>query len=300
MRRLDPPQIGTREAFRMCISAKINPPMKALLSSYEGVIMIASDMYEQACRTSTLHHMHPAAFTPSPPLGKRDRDALIAMYERRMGPRYPGRPVYEEARNRKAKCPMCGVGAVRQVDHHMPKSIYPYLAVVPINLLPICSDCNFAKKDQSPTCYAEQTLHPYFDDVDHDRWLRARLITRSPDGQVLHARPQDSPASWAIEFYVDPPSSWDANLAERVRYHFDTFKLAPLYEDQAADDLPGIELSIEEAFQAGGAPDVRAHLEGLARSRARQHQNSWTVALYEALSADHWFCSGGFRQVAAG
>ncbi|MDX3318888.1 hypothetical protein PV415_18360 [Streptomyces sp. ME03-5684b] len=299
MRRLDPPQIGTQEAFRMCISAKIGLTMRTLLSSYELRVLIAAGAYEQACRASTIHQLEPAAFGPLPHK-KRDRDALIAMYERRMGPHHPGRPVYEEARNRKTKCPMCGVGAVRQVDHHMPKSIFPYLAAVPINLLPICSDCNFEKRDRAPSCYAEQTLHPYFDDVDEDRWLRARLITRSADGRSFQAKPLDSPASWVIEFYVDPPSSWNANLAERVRYHFETFKLAPLYEDQAADDLPGIELSIEEAFQAGGAPDVRAHLEGLARSRGRLNKNSWMVALYEALAAHDWFCSGGFRQVAAG
>lgn len=229
--------------------------------------MIAADAYEQACRTSTLHHLRPAAFAPLSHQ-KRHKDALIAMYERRMGPGHPGRPVYEEARNRKTKCPMCGVGSVRQVDHHMPKSVYPYLAAVPINLLPICSDCNFEKKDRAPACYAEQTLHPYFDDIDEGRWLRARLITRSADGRVFQANPLDSPASWVIEFYVDLPTSWDAKLAERVKYHFKTFKLGLLYEDQAADDLPGIELSIEEAFQAGGAPDVRTHLAGLARSRA--------------------------------
>ncbi|WP_240805580.1 hypothetical protein [Streptomyces sp. A1547] len=299
MRRLDPPRIGTQEAFRMCVSEKISQSMRVLLGKYERRIMLAAEAYEQACRTATLHQMHPASYSPVPHV-KVEKDALIGMYERRMGPRHPGRPVYEEARNRQTKCPMCGVGAVRQVDHHMPKSVYPFLAAVPINLLPICSDCNFEKKDHAPTCYAEQIFQPYFDNIDDDRWLTARLITRSADGRVYQAKPLDSPASWVIEFYVSPPPSWDENLADRVKHHFETFKLAPLYEDQAADDLPGIELSIEEAFQAGGAPDVRAHLEGLARSRARQHKNSWMVALYEALAADDWFCGGGFRQVAAG
>jgi hypothetical protein len=299
MRRLDPPKIGTEEAFRMCISAKISLSMWNLLKSYRLSVAIAADKYERACRTSRVHKLDPAEFAPLPSK-KGDKDALIAMYKTRMGPHYPGRPVYEEARNRKTKCPMCGVGAVRQVDHHLPNSIYPYLAAVPINLLPICSDCNFEKRDRTPSCNAEQTLHPYFDDIDGDRWLRARLITRSADGRAYQEKPRDSPASWVIEFYVDPPTSWDVQLAERVRYHFESFKLAALYEDQAADELPGIEQTIEETFQAGGAQDVHAHLEGLARSRAHQHKNSWMVALYEALAANDWFCSGGFRQVAAG
>ncbi|WP_225797783.1 hypothetical protein [Streptomyces aculeolatus] len=273
--------------------------MRTVLGSYELNVVIAAGEYEQACRTSTLHHLKPAAFAP-PPSQKGDKDALIAMYERRMGPHHPGRPVYEEARNRKTKCPMCGVGSVRQVDHHMPKSIYPYLAAVPINLLPICSDCNFAKSDSAPTCYEEQTLHPYFDDIDEDRWLKARLITSLDDGSAYEAMPLDRPASWVIEFYVDPPFSWDSRLAGRVRHHFETFNLAQLFEDQAADELPGIELSIEEVFRDGGALGVSEYMAGLARSRARLHKNSWMVALYEALAAHDWFCSGGFRQVAAG
>lgn len=299
MRRLDPPQIGTREAFHMCISTKISQPIRNLLISYEMRIVVAADSYEQACRTSTLYRLNPADFSPLPPR-EDDKKALIAMYEQRMKPDKPGRPVYEEARNRKGKCPMCGVGSVRQVDHHMPKSIYPYLAAVPTNLLPICSDCNFAKKDNAPTCYEEQTLHPYFDCVDDDRWLRSRLITCSTNGQAFEAKPSDSPASWLIKFYVDPPASWDNGLAERVRQHFKTFKLADLYEDQAADDLPGIEGSIEEAFRAGGASDVRVLLLGLAGTRARHYKNSWMAALYEALADNDWFCSGGFRQVVAG
>ncbi|MFC9755136.1 hypothetical protein [Streptomyces sp. NPDC056921] len=299
MRRLDPPQTSAREAFRMCTSEKISLSMKTLLDSYELRVEIAAGAYEQACRTATVHHLNPAAFAPLS-AQKGHKRALIAMYKQRMRPDHPGRPVYEETLNRATKCPSCGVGAVRQVDHHMPKSLFPYLAVVPSNLLPICSDCNFAKNDNAPTCYEEQTLHPYFDSIDDDRWLRARLITRSADGRAYRAKPLDTPADWEIEFYVDPPSAWSAQLAMRVQYHFDTFGLSRLYEDQAADDLPGIELSIEEAFQAGGAQDVRVHLEGQARSRARHYKNSWMLALYEALADDQWFCSGGFRQVAAG
>lgn len=299
MRRLDPPQTSAREAFRMCVSEKISLPMKTLLGSYELRVVIAAGDYEQACRASTVHQLNPVAFAPLS-AKKDDKEALIAMYNQRMRPDHPGRPVYEETLNRATKCPACGVGAVRQVDHHMPKSLFPYLAVVPNNLLPICSDCNFTKNDNAPTCYEEQTLHPYFDDIDDDRWLRARLITRAADGRAYQAKPLDTPADWEIKFYVDPPSSWSAQLAKRVQHHFETFELSRLYEDQAADDLPGIELSIEETFQAGGAADVRAHLEGQARSRARPYKNSWMSALYEALADDAWFCSGGFRQVAAG
>lgn len=300
MRRLSPPEIETREAFRMCISGQISIRNFTLLNSYELPVAVAAGVYERACRSLTLHHLNPADFSPDPSKDGH-KDALIAMYDQRMQIGRPGRPVYEEARNRKGKCPICGVGRVRQVDHHLPKSIYPYLATVPINLLPICGDCNREKLDKAPTCYAEQALHPYFDDVDSDRWLRARLLTINGDGKPYEAKPSERPASWSIEFYVDPPSSWDIQNAERVKHHFsETYKLGDIYEDQAADDLPGLEHAFEEVFELGGASDVSTYLEGLARTRAHPNKNSWMVALYEALADHVWFCSGGFRQVAAG
>ncbi|MCR8945174.1 HNH endonuclease [Streptomyces sp. OUCMDZ-4982] len=300
MRRLKPPQIGTLEAFRMCISEKITPSTLAVLRSYELSVVVAAGEYERACRSLTLHQLDPAKFSPDPSKDGHKR-ALIAMYDQRMKKEQPGRPVYEEARNRKGKCPICGVGRVRQVDHHLPKSIYPFLAAVPINLLPICGDCNREKLDKAPTCYAEQALHPYFDDIESDRWLRAELITINAAGERCEVEPLERAEDWRIEFRVDPPSSWDKQQEERVEHHFSqTYKLDEIYEDQAADDIPGLELALEEVFEVGGAPDVRTHLEGLARTRAHRNKNSWMVALYEALADHSWFCSGGFRQIAAG
>jgi hypothetical protein len=106
--------------------------------------------------------------------------------------------------------------------------------------------------------------------------------------------------TWYVRFFVDPPANWDQQLAARAKYHFDAFDLAKLYEEQAADELTGIELTLETAFDAGGSDDVRAHLLVMACSRARPRKNTWMVALYEGLASNPWYCSGGFRQVAAG
>jgi hypothetical protein len=299
MWRIAPPETGTREAFRLCLSAKVSSAKLTLLTAYEDRVVSAAEAYEQACRSAALHELDPADYRPDE-CRKDDADDLVGMYERRMSPNHPGRPVYEEARNWRTKCPLCGVGSVRQVDHHLPKAVFPYLAMVPINLLPICADCNYTKLAQVPNTYEEQTLHPYFDDVDGERWLKARLVTEfrvgHPPGQTSVA----SPTNWFIHFYVAAPASWDTKLAKRVAYHFETFNLAQLYEDQAADEVTGIELSLEEAFQVGGSSDVRSHLTGVARSRRARRQNNWMVALYEALAASDWYCRGGFRYVANG
>ncbi len=42
-------------------------------------------------------------------------------------------------------CPLCGVGTVTTLDHHLPQSKYPDYVLVPANLVPSCSDCNKTK-----------------------------------------------------------------------------------------------------------------------------------------------------------
>lgn len=168
---------------------------------------------------------------------------------------------------------------------------------MPANLLPVCSDCNFLKNDQTPLNHEGQTLHPYFDDIEGERWLRAEFIVEEPtmDGNVAR-----SATSWKVRFFVEPPPDWDRHLAARVEHHFKVFWLAKLYEEQTADELTTIGLSLVEVFDAGNSEDVQAHLLDLARTRARPRQNNWMVALYEALAACSWYCSGGFRLVASG
>ncbi|WP_369272582.1 HNH endonuclease signature motif containing protein [Streptomyces sp. R11] len=299
MLRVVPPTFCTQEAYRLCLSATISQQKLMLLSNYETEVLSAAESFEQACRAATLHKLDPAKFGPQKG-HEDDADDLVGMYTRRMSPDYPGRPVYDAVRNRRLKCPLCGVGSVRQVDHHLPKSKFPYLAVVPTNLVPVCSDCNHLKGEKFPKTHREQTLHPYFDDIDDQRWLRAHLVTFSSTGREFSPLPNEIPSDWHVKFLVSPPAAWNMQLTERVRYHFEAFNLAQLYEDQAADDLTGIELSLEEAYKAGGPSDVRELLESMARSRRRCHNNTWMVALYEGLALNSWYCDGGFRQIAAG
>jgi len=121
MLHLSPPAMSTREAFDLCTSAKISLASRNRLDPYRESIAQAADTYQRACRTSSLHDLDQASFNPPPAL-KDDAEHLISLYTRRMGPDYPGRPVYELIRNQQTKCLLCGVGPVRQVDHHLSNS----------------------------------------------------------------------------------------------------------------------------------------------------------------------------------
>lgn len=66
---------------------------------------------------------------------------------------------WQENRSTLDVCPACDgepprvtrIRAFSDVDHFFPKSLYPFLAVHPYNLVPICTDCNrYFKRDSDP------------------------------------------------------------------------------------------------------------------------------------------------------
>jgi len=62
------------------------------------------------------------------------------------------RAIYDRIRNAppNKRCPLCGIGTVAHLDHHLPKSRYPDLAILPANLVPACHFCNDTKKSKYP------------------------------------------------------------------------------------------------------------------------------------------------------
>ncbi len=179
-------------------------------------------------------------------------------------------------------CPLCNQRVVKTLDHYLPKADYPSLAVTPLNLVPACSDCNKDKLDRNAASAAEQTLHPYFDAVDDAVWLVAEIQESSPPAAV---------------FAVRAPASWAATKRRRVETHFLAFGLGVLYAAQSGAELVSIRYALAEVAECGGADAVRAFLNQQARSRAMVSRNSWSAALYSALSASQWFCSEGFLEL---
>ncbi|WPO48686.1 hypothetical protein [Pseudomonas sp. S1Bt23] len=179
-------------------------------------------------------------------------------------------------------CPLCGQGTVRQLDHYLPITSYPVFGVTAINLVPACSDCNKYKLAHVPATAAEQTIHPYFDEVDDERWLFGEVV-------------QGTPA--AVRFSVIPPASWDAVKVERMRTHFRIYRLGALYATHAAVEIGNMRYGLRKmAVTAGFEQRVRQNLRGRAESCADVYENSWQRATFDALADSDWFCSGGFDE----
>jgi len=284
MRKLPKPLDDAGDVFLTCISRIRNNVknnyLKDRLDLVKLNIVSAAVEFESAASTNILHTLMPQDDIN----GIVTKQEMIDVYTQRMVKKdSAGRQIYDKllATSAHNLCPLCGQRTVSTLDHHLPKALYPALAVVPTNLIPACWDCNNAKLEAKPSNSENETIHPYFDDVETDLWLYATVIEDSPP---------------VLRFFVNPPANCDEIKAKRLKYHFQIFKLSRLYTSHAASELSNIQHSLTKLFSKVGDKGVKDYLREEASSREKVYINSWQTAMYKALSNSDWYCLGGFKE----
>ncbi|MFN7767715.1 MAG: HNH endonuclease [Planctomycetaceae bacterium] len=278
MLSIPPPTITANDAFAKCISIVRDKALKRRFQSVAAFINKADVTYQQHARDRILHLL----MAETKVGGVVTTDEMKALYESRMvRQKTPGRDIYDLLLSNAPRglCPLCAHRNADTLDHHLPKTQFPSLAITPANLIPACGKCNEEKLDKVPTSDDSQTLHPYFDDIDDDVWLSARVVEMKPTAAV---------------FSVSPPGKWSESQKSRVSYHFKALKLGALYSAQAANELAAIQHRLKKLFRSGGAEFVRNHLREDAESREVDRRNSWMSAAYRAWANSDWFCNDGF------
>jgi hypothetical protein len=274
---LGAPSKSVDSVLTACISNIANPTLKNNFAGTAQLLNTSEATFINAAKTNTLHQ-----FPATAGVGVISRSQMIWLYNNKMAhAKSPGRAMYDEIKMAApfGRCPLCGRGSVYTLDHHLPKAAYPDLCITPANLIPACQDCNKNKTQVAPQTCVEETLHPYFDNVDGDIWLRARIVEESPA---------------AILFFVLPPSPWTATLAARVQNHFKLYKLKTLFASLAAEELSNIRRHLAGPQARSGKLGVRDHLLSIAASHRSTRLNTWQAAAYSAMADSDWFCEGGF------
>jgi hypothetical protein len=277
MWRISAPAISVQTVLDACIVNVADAVKKAAFEAVGGDLTLAAEEFWAALETTTLHEL-PAVAT----VGEMSIADMIWLYEQKMVPaKSPGRPLYDALKMAapNGKCPLCGRGNVYSLDHHLPKTRFADLTITPTNLIPSCQDCNKTKTQTVPTLAAEETIHPYADDIDGVIWLRARVVEVAPA---------------ALFFYADPYLDWPLTLQRRVKCHFRIFKLRKAYASEAANLIGNIRGHLVRNVSKQGAAGIRAYLADQAESCREVRLNSWEAASYSALSESDWFCDGGY------
>ena len=81
-------------------------------------------------------------------------------------------------------CPICDAEwgyAVRTLDHILPESIFPQLAILPINLVSKCSRCNHSKNSIVGYLESQGVLNPYFNSLNLLPYLKCYTYIKGDD-----------------------------------------------------------------------------------------------------------------------
>jgi hypothetical protein len=277
MRRLDRPAYAARDVLELCIESIRDEDLTDRLELIGGEVEKAETNYIERAQDGTLY-----SIVQTKGVEDVTVDEMKRVYKGTFARSKGTRDIYDTIKKLSPNdiCPMCGQRTVGTLDHYLAQSLHSTLVVTPANLLPSCADCNKAKLDAQPGAADEQTLHPYFDDVDDGVWLYATVEETNPA---------------ALLFYIDPPADWPETKRARVRLHFRIFGLGALYASHSAVELNNIRYGLQRIAERGNADDIRVELLRRAASGEASQINSWQTATYKALAASDWFCNGGYN-----
>ena len=279
MRAVKRPGFDATCTYLRCTSRVKNVELRQRFQKILTHISYAALEYSNRARNAQLHLINQSNDVAGVVTG----DEMVGVYNQRMVLKdSPGREIYDALKllPELGVCPFCDHGMVSTLDHILPKSLFPKLVVAPDNLVGACRDCNQKKAASAPTCEEEVPFHPYFDNLSSVKWL---------DGQVIRGEVA------SVMFCVRNVVQWPSRLNARVRRQFEELELGLLYASQAAREISGLRMNMDQIFSAGGARGVQEELIVKSRSWEKHSVNCWQAVTYKALSESDWYCNGGFN-----
>jgi len=181
------------------------------------------------------------------------------------------------------RCPLCDQGRVATLDHYLPQTVFPEFAILPVNLIPACADCNRTKAAAYEEAGAGLFLHAYLDAVPTEE-------------RFLFANTGVAAGAFTVSFHVEPPGSVARDLQQRIRTHFARLGLAAYYRAEGINELTERGGCIKELVDGGATVEdvgsyLRREADSVANARGR---NYWRYALLEAAAASAEICAGDF------
>lgn len=179
-------------------------------------------------------------------------------------------------------CPYCSHREVKTVDHYLPKTKFVSFAITPENLLPCCPDCNKDKLDDYNLNEDKMLIHPYFDDISNQDWLKCKVVDNT----------------WPITFSYDVSDAIvDLVLKSRINYQFKLLNLSKLYADNATREFNKRVKSLVKEYISNPSNKAKDFISDNLVSYQSENPNSWQTKMFEALKNSSWFIETALPQL---
>ena len=182
------------------------------------------------------------------------------------------------------RCPLCGIGPVTDLDHHLPRSRFKGLSIYARNLVPTCHSCNNKKRTVAGETPDQQFIHAYFDALPQERFLIADVSV--------------SDAGITVNFRAEQTANMPQEAYDRISFQIERLNLVERYRPEVNVFLESQKDSFDLVF---GAEENADRLRNFLILSARSHErsfglNDWRTSLFYGLAACDAFCTGGFRK----
>jgi hypothetical protein len=179
---------------------------------------------------------------------------MVTLYEKLDGDGYPQYAMldgksfnrhqmlirWKSANSHLAVCPACDGEPPSEIDdvplsdtdHFLPKAFYPFFALHPINLVPVCTECNrWIKRDQDPLVRNnkrsfQHTFNPYAEAAIDVITVRCERKLEMGNKLVVTIFTEDDSLSAKVEslnqiFLLT--KRWNSKIEQKIRTYIDTF-----------------------------------------------------------------------------
>lgn len=116
-------------------------------------------------------------------------------------------------------CPFCTLTDCSQLDHYIPKSLFPEFSANPLNLIQCCSICNQKKLDRWLNGGQPIFLNLYLDDIPQVQYLFV-------DININNGIPR-------LRFYLQNSAAIDPVLFSRIESHYEALDLCKRFAERA-------------------------------------------------------------------
>lgn len=262
MRRIGPYTAASVASFDTMLG-DLQPDLQAVLGKIRAKVGTACNDYDVS--SPDVHTRTAIAVT------KRQRKNLIESYDRR--------PVAIKRRLASMRdtlapenadlCPYCSLDTNPDLDHFLPKAVFPEFSLHGTNLVPICTPCNRKKLNSFANATGDRMfLHP-----SHEPTVDAPIVRATlgfPGGQGLTV-------TYDLVNLGMPGAEWD--IVER---HFERLSLADRYARRAASYLAAFKKNVTGMDLLV----VDRTVEDARNSSAfGEPTNGWKPALFRAVPA---------------
>jgi hypothetical protein len=183
-----------------------------------------------------------------------------------------------------AHCPYCGINEPRTLDHYIPKESHPEFSIFPLNLIPICNQCNSTYKGVKFLSAGKRIfLHSYLDAFPDFYFVVADISI----GTKIE-----------INFKIESNPAY-LEFSRLLAEHFNCLNLNDRFKYQASVEIKVLRSSLHRIYQVNSdfsdvAQELNQEADDLKKVLGKNH---WKVALFRGLARSREYCDGGYAKL---